>query len=247
MLILGIDTSGRQGSVALLRAQGEQLLALDVAEISGGRYSELLIPTIAELFARHNVERSAIGLIAVASGPGSFTGLRVAIASVKGLAEAFATPVVAVSVLEAIAFASGAQGKVMAVLDAQRSEVFFGEYDVNSESLDSGKMHREGLVSFGDFTSLLAATDPRPPVFTSDPDLAARLREAAFDAQVLPRPSAETFSRIAHRKFLAGVRVDVATLDANYMRRSDAEVLAASRAASESVPKAAHQQGGASL
>jgi hypothetical protein len=74
---------------------------------------------------------------------------------------------------------------------------------------------------------MLASSDPPARVFTPDDSLAARLCQAAVDAQLLPRPSAEAFARIAHRKFLAGVRADVATLDANYLRRSDAEIFSA--------------------
>jgi tRNA threonylcarbamoyladenosine biosynthesis protein TsaB len=224
VLILGIDTSGRHGSVALLRAQGEELLTRDLAPISGGEYSERLVPTIAELLVRHRVERSRIGLIAVASGPGSFTGLRIAIASVKGLAEAFATPVVAVSVLEAVALASGVEGKAVAALDAQRTEVFFGEYIVRPGNPESTRMEREALASFPDFTSLIAKGEQPAKVFTPDDTLAVRLREAGVDTAVLARPSAEAYARIGHCKFLAGVRADVATLDANYLRRSDAEI-----------------------
>jgi tRNA threonylcarbamoyladenosine biosynthesis protein TsaB len=224
VLILGIDTSGRQGSVALLRGQGEELLTLDLALLSGGEYSELLVPTIAELLMRHGVERSGIGLIAVASGPGSFTGLRIAIATVKGLAEAFTTPVVDVSVLEAIALASGTDGNAIAALDAQRTEVFFGEYIVASKTPELTRKKREALSSFGDFTAWLAGNDPPLQVFTPDDTLAARLREAGIDTAVLARPSAEAYARIAYRKFLAGICADVATLDANYLRRSDAEI-----------------------
>jgi tRNA threonylcarbamoyladenosine biosynthesis protein TsaB len=227
VLILGIDTSGRQGSVALLRAQGGKLLTLEIERLSGGQYSELLVPTIAGLQARHGLERSSIGLIAVASGPGSFTGLRVAIATVKGLSEAYATPVVAVSMLEAIALASGTEGEVVAAMDAQRAEVFFGEYIVESANPEASRMQREAMASFGDFTFMLAASDPRTKVFTPDDGLFVQLREAAFDAHLLARPSAEDFARIAHRKFLAGVRADVATLDANYLRHSDAEIFSA--------------------
>jgi len=225
VLVLGIDTSGRQGSVALLRAQGEEVVALELAALSGGQYSERLVPTIAELLVRHGFERSSIGMIAVASGPGSFTGLRIAIATVKGLAEALAKPVVAVSVLEAVAIASGMDGRVIAALDAQRSEVFFGDYTVGDDV--SSKSNREGISSFGDFASFLAASDPAPKVFTPDDGLAARLREAGFDVELLARPTAETFGRIGHGKFLAGIEADVATLDANYLRRSDAEIFVA--------------------
>ncbi len=227
MLILGIDTSGRQGSVALLRAQDGQLLTLELEPLSGGQYSEALLPTIAGLLLRHGLERSAIGLIAVASGPGSFTGLRVAIATVKGLAEAFATPVVAVSVLEAIALVSAAQGKVIAAMDAQRSEVFSGEYIVESACPEACRMQREAIASFADFTRMLASGDPAMKVYTPDDGLCVRLREAGFDAHLLARPSAEAIAAIAHRKFLAGERADVATLDANYLRRSDAEIFSA--------------------
>jgi tRNA threonylcarbamoyladenosine biosynthesis protein TsaB len=223
VLILGIDTSGRQGSVALLQAQGELLLTLDLAQLSGGQYSELLVPTIARLLLGHGFERSSIGLIGVASGPGSFTGLRIAMATVKGLAEAFDTPVVAVSVLEAIALAAGKDGKVIAAMDAQRSEVFFGEYEVESATPVAARLNREAVCSFADFTSLPGAGGPAT-VFTPDASLAGRITEAGIDVEVLARPSAEAFARIAYRKFLAGVRADVATLDANYLRRSDAEL-----------------------
>jgi tRNA threonylcarbamoyladenosine biosynthesis protein TsaB len=170
------------------------------------------------------MERSGIELIAVASGPGSFTGLRIAIATVKGLAEAFATPVVDVSVLEAIALASGTEGKVVAALDAQRSEVFFGEYLVAPGRLESARKDREAVAGLSDFTALLDGGDHPPKVFTPDETLASRLQEAGISAEILARPSAEAFARIAYGKFFAGIRADVATLDANYLRRSDAEI-----------------------
>lgn len=234
MLILGIDTSGREGSVALLRAKGDELLTLGVSSLSGGQYSERLVPTIAELLARHGIERSGIGLIAVASGPGSFTGLRIAIATVKGLAEAFATPVIDVSVLEAIALASGINGKVVAALDAQRSEVFFGEYSVTTGRPESARKHREGVAGFNDFTALLDGGDQPLKVCTPDGTLAARLHETGIDAEILARPSAEAFARIGYGKFVAGVRADVATLDANYLRRSDAEIFSSPKIDPES-------------
>jgi len=224
MLILGIDTSGRQGSVALLRDQGEELSTLDLLPLSGGQYSERLVPTIAELLARHGIERSGIGLIAVASGPGSFTGLRIAIATVKGLAEAFDTPVVDISVLEAVALASGMEGEIIAALDAQRSEVFFAEYVVAPGRSGSAQKDHEALAGFEDFTAFLATVAPPAKVFTPDEALATRLQEVGIDVQTLGRPSAEAFARIAYGRFLGGVRADVATLDANYLRRSDAEI-----------------------
>jgi tRNA threonylcarbamoyladenosine biosynthesis protein TsaB len=269
VLILGIDTSGRQGSVALLQVQGgaqegpapaagaasvaayppapaagaasvaayppsAQLRTLELVPLSGGQYSEVLVPAIAALLVRHGLEKSSLSLIAVASGPGSFTGLRVAIATAKGLAEAFAIPVVPVSVLEAIALTSGVEGRAVAAIDAQRGEVFFGEYILASAAPEPARRMREDLAGFGGFASWLTApladalaSAPPPRVFTPDEGLAARLREAGCDAALVARPSAEDIAHIAHRKFLAGVRADVATLDANYLRRSDAEIFSA--------------------
>lgn len=234
MLILGIDTSGRQGSVALLRAgkqtepqaKGDPARTLELVSLEGGQYSELLVPTIAGLLERHGQKRSKIDLIAVASGPGSFTGLRIAIATVKGLAEAFSTPVVAVSVLEAVALAALAEGKVLAALDAQRSEVFSGEYLVNRQNADPAQMIRESIASFGGFAAVLAAENVQE-VFTPDETIATRLTEIGIESHRLARPNAEAYARIAYRKFCSGVRADVATLDANYLRRSDAEIFSA--------------------
>lgn len=229
MLIVGIDTSGRQGSVALLRAEGEQTETLEIAYISGGQYSELLVPTIARLLESHGVQRNTIGLIAVASGPGTFTGLRIAIATVKGLAEAFAIPVVAVSVLEALALAVHPEGKAIAALDAQRSEVFYAGCRASTSDPNEHSENREGIASFEDFTSVLSVSEPSPTVFTPDEALATRLREAECVVEIVVRPNAEAFARIGYRKFLAGVRSDVVTLDANYLRRSDAEIYCAPR------------------
>lgn len=233
MLIVGIDTSGRQGSVALLQADGKEIIALEVAIISGGQYSERLVPTIAELLVRHGFERSSIGLIAVASGPGSFTGVRIAIATAKGLAEAHAAAVVDVSVLEATALSAGIEGKIIAAIDAQRAEIFVGEYKVEAAGaeLEATRVAREGVANFAEFTSLFDPGKASGKIITSivafDEGLTARLHEAGCDAVPVKRPSAEDFARIAYRKFLKGIRADVATLDANYVRRSDAEIFVA--------------------
>ena len=207
-----------------------------------GRASEVLVPAMAALLARNGVEKSSLSLVAVASGPGSFTGLRVALATAKGLAEAFAIPVVPVSVLEAIALASGVEGRVVAAMDAQRGEVFIGEYmigKIDKDMLDSAwpaERLREEIARLGDFMSLLASGASQPPVFTPDADLAASLREASIrlreaeieaapEVSVISRPTAEDIARIAHCKWIAGFRADVAALDANYLRRSDAEIV----------------------
>src|SRR5512135_2530897 len=103
MIVLAIDTSGRQGSVALARGDGASVEVLEAAPLSGGTYSAQLMPQVASLLARQHLQKADIGAFAVVSGPGSFTGLRVGLSAVKGLAEILGRPIAAVSMLEAIA------------------------------------------------------------------------------------------------------------------------------------------------
>jgi tRNA threonylcarbamoyladenosine biosynthesis protein TsaB len=111
----------------------------------------------------------------------------------------------------------------MAALDAQRSEVFSGEYLVSRKNADPAQMIRESLANFEGFAAALAAGNVQE-IFTPDETIASRLREIGIEARMLPRTNAEAYARIAYRKFCSGIRADVATLDANYLRRSDAEI-----------------------
>jgi tRNA threonylcarbamoyladenosine biosynthesis protein TsaB len=104
MLIFAADTSGKQGSIALVRCETGAQQILELVQLQGGTFSAQLIPQLAELLSRHNLSKSDIGAFAVASGPGSFTGLRVGLAAIKALAEVLEKPIAAVSLLEVIAF-----------------------------------------------------------------------------------------------------------------------------------------------
>ena len=96
-LILAIDTCGPEGSVALGRFAGRDLEILGQIELAGRTYSATLVAAVAELLRTAGTEIRALGGIVVVSGPGSFTGVRVGLAAVKGLAEGTELPVVAVS------------------------------------------------------------------------------------------------------------------------------------------------------
>lgn len=234
MLICSIDTSGRNGSLALVRCAGEVLAVDDAkcevvefAPLQGGEYSAQLIPTLARALEKHGLAKTAIDLFAVASGPGSFTGLRVGLSTVKALADALAKPVVAVSVLEALALASKREGKVIAALDAQRGEVFAGEYVLGAAK--SGfplKTEHEALSTVDDFCTWLSARVPVPVTFTPDAAIAERVLKSGSPAEVLARPAADVYARIGAVKFAAGMMVAPEALDANYIRRSDAEIFA---------------------
>lgn len=225
MLICAIDTSGREGSLALAEAIDRSFEILHFAPIAGGTYSAQLIPTLSTALAKTGKNKEEIGLLVVASGPGSFTGLRVGLGTVKALAEVLHVPVVAVSVLEVIAFAARKQGVVLAALDAQRNEVYAGEFEIASAG--SIKTLHEALATTPDFLTWLSARSPVPVTYTPDAMIQTRIRESGSPAELIARPAADLYARLGLQKLQAGDVASIETLDANYIRRSDAEIFSA--------------------
>jgi tRNA threonylcarbamoyladenosine biosynthesis protein TsaB len=222
MLLLAIDTSGKQGSIALARA-GEPTAEgdfemIEIAPLVGGTFSAQLIPQIAELLSCNGFMKSAIGAFAVASGPGSFTGLRIGLAAVKALAEVLDKPIAAVSLLEACVFASGAQGKIMAALDAGRNDVYVGEYEIPARA---GQVPRERLLSKSEFIAQARGWT----VVTPDSGVAEAAGAAGLTVSSLAPISAADVARLGWRKIQSGETVGPEQLEANYIRRTDAEML----------------------
>ncbi|HVE73142.1 MAG TPA: tRNA (adenosine(37)-N6)-threonylcarbamoyltransferase complex dimerization subunit type 1 TsaB [Thermoanaerobaculia bacterium] len=128
MIILAADTSLPLLSVALLR-DGE--LAGAVALEGKGSRNEKLLPAIDWLLAESGTDRAAIDLFAVTRGPGSFTGVRIGLATMQGLAMALRKPVCAMSTHEAIAF--GEAGRVAVADDAGRGELYVSVFEDGRE------------------------------------------------------------------------------------------------------------------
>ena len=223
MLLLAIDTSGRQGSIAIARAgeltaEGGDFEVIEISPLVGGTFSAQLIPQISTLLSSNGFMKNAIGAFAVVSGPGSFTGLRVGLAAVKALAEVLAKPIAAVSLLEACALASGAQGQVMAALDAGRGELYIGEYEIPAVP---GQGPRERIVTRSEFLTEAKAWT----VVTPDSALGAAASAAGLSVSTLPPISAASVARLGWRKIQSGETVTPEQLEANYIRRTDAEML----------------------
>src|SRR3954454_22073896 len=132
MRVLALDTTTRAGSVALV--DGDRVVGERAGD--GARTHALRMPDeILELASAHGWALSGVDLFAVASGPGSFTGLRIGIATIQGLAIVHGRRVVAVPVLEALAHAASRdlpEGSAMGVwMDAHRGDVFAALYRVN--------------------------------------------------------------------------------------------------------------------
>jgi tRNA threonylcarbamoyladenosine biosynthesis protein TsaB len=222
MLLLAIDTSGKQGSIALSRA-GEPTAEgdfemIEIAPLVGGTFSAQLVPQISELLARNGFMKTAIGAFAVASGPGSFTGLRIGLAAVKALAEVLEKPIAAVSLLEVCAVTSGAQGKIMAALDAGRGDVYVGEYEISETPAQAP---REQILTRSEFLAHAQGW----MVVTPDTVLAEVASAAGLSVLTLPPISADAVARLGWRKIQSGEVVTPEQLEANYIRRTDAEML----------------------
>ena len=131
-LILSVETATLAGSVAVSR--GDAIVAV-LAGDSGISHSNTLLNDIDKLLREAEVDLSEIDLFAVAIGPGSFTGLRIGIATVKGLAATLDRPCAGVPTLHAVALSAGASDQSVALLPAGRGEVFAQLFSVTKDGL----------------------------------------------------------------------------------------------------------------
>ena len=220
MLIFSVDTSSRNGSLALAEAGADSFAVLEVVPLAGGTYSGRLIPELSALLLRHRRQRHELEAFAVVSGPGSFTGLRVGLASVKALADVLQRPVAAVSMLEAIATQGSGTGLVIAALDAGRKEVYTGEYERRPDG-ECGA-GRESLRSHAQFLALLES-NPGAELITPDAEVGSSAGLHLHVKQI-DWLDAGVIARLGLAKIRAGHTVAPEALEANYIRRSDAEI-----------------------
>jgi tRNA threonylcarbamoyladenosine biosynthesis protein TsaB len=211
-LILSIDTTQQFGSLALL--DGEKVME-EVLLHSPEGFSHILYPELHKLLDRRAVRVADIQCFAATSGPGLFTGVRIGLACVKGLAEATGRPVAPVSNLKALA-ASGTQPLRAAIMDARRGEIYGGLYDADLNAVMPEivapletwlRSLPEGALEFisSDFSTLAAALQGK-------------------HITMAPRALATPAGKIALRMLRLGETLDPAEVDANYVRRSDAEL-----------------------
>jgi tRNA threonylcarbamoyladenosine biosynthesis protein TsaB len=222
MLLLSIDTSGKNGSIALAHATPGQneIRVLEVVPLAGGAFSAQLVPQIAALLERHGYTRNDLGAFAVASGPGSFTGLRVGLATTKALAEALQKPIVAVSLLEAIAGSGTSRGRVLAALDAGRGDVYVGDYEVELPVAARHPMYSERLLRRDEF---LAEAQGQKLV-TPDAAWAETAQAAGIHVEMIAYPNSGVIARLGWEHLQRGETVRPEDLEANYLRHSDAEI-----------------------
>jgi tRNA threonylcarbamoyladenosine biosynthesis protein TsaB len=229
LITLGIDTCEGRGSVAVLRDGA--LVSLQKHE-SAEDYSSWLLPAVGRGLGAAGASLRDVGLVAVAAGPGSFTGVRVGLTTVKAWVEVFGVRVVGVSRLEVMAREVGdAPGFVAASFDAQRGQVFGGLYR-NSDKGSWRMIEQEMVIAPDEFVKWVAgqAGKERIQWSTLDPELfvdAPSWKERAAKGETLLRCRdglAAGVAALGEERAKEGKFTDSLLLDANYVRRSDAEI-----------------------
>jgi tRNA threonylcarbamoyladenosine biosynthesis protein TsaB len=224
MKVLGINTSTVFGSVGLVdngRVLGEYSLNLPIT------HSERLMASIDRILSDTKVPLDEIELFSVALGPGSFTGLRIGVSTVKGLAFGTGRPVVGISTLEALAYGVGnAGGEICPILDARKQEVYTARFQAAS----AGRLKRltpDLVISPKD----LAKQIDGPVIFVGDGlesygrFLKRRLgRLASFTPPDLGYVHGTVVARLGAGIFKRGKTLDPSSLVPTYIRRSEAEM-----------------------
>jgi tRNA threonylcarbamoyladenosine biosynthesis protein TsaB len=185
------------------------MICIAQIELGGRTASAQLMPAIEVLLRDAALDLRAIRALVVVNGPGSFTGIRVALSTVKGLAHAAAIPIVAVSRLFVLRSLIDAQGDVLALLDAGRNEFY------------ARRVEREWLASFAE---IAAAAEAGSSLIVAEERAANRF--ASWRPRQAGPLDACAAARAALARLRAGVQEDLAAMDANYLRRSDAELFA---------------------
>jgi tRNA threonylcarbamoyladenosine biosynthesis protein TsaB len=225
MLILSVDCASRAGSVALTR---DEVLIGSVNIESDESHSVRLFSALEFLTGQLHVSLSEIDAYAVTTGPGSFSGLRIAVASIKGFAEMHQKPTVAISTLEAIA-ASGvglSPGETLVpIIDARRSELYAGVYTLAPSGLE--RIEQDQLFAAEAFFFKRPATHCvflGPEVKNFAPFIDPK-RTSGWSMQSTTPFLAPLMAKVAQQKISRGETFSADRLSIHYIRRSDAELM----------------------
>ena len=230
MWLLSIDTSSKRSSVALFRdgrpVKSVKLVAPEDEQPQG----VAVFQRVERALAAAGIAPKDVEAFAVINGPGPFTGLRIGISLVKGMAEPRGRPVVSVGTLEAVCEAAGSEGLLAPLVDARRGQVFAALYRKQGGGLDEVAAPR--LATLAEFLDGLKADGVKPQecrfVSPSEGLWEATLKDSPFAESTLEIISpllAEAAGRCALRTLASGGAGDALSVKAEYLRRSDAELL----------------------
>jgi len=229
MRFIVVDTADVRGSVALF--DKTELICTE-AHSTDEDYSSWLLPAVNRALASSSLSLDGLYGYAVCAGPGSFTGLRVGLTTVKAWAEIYGKPIAAVSRLEALTSNNSRTDQlfVASYIDARREQVFAALYARLGDSFEP--LGQESVTSLPDFVAKVQEKTKDKPVrwVTPDPEMLESLAQwpslaaTGHIVELAAPPFAQRLGFLAYRKFRYGDTTDALALDANYVRRSDAEV-----------------------
>lgn len=231
VLVLSLDTSSPSGSIAVLR---EDRLIGVISTQTDETYSSRIFRQLEFLLADLQLKLDSFDLFAVNAGPGSFTGLRVGLTAAKAWADAFSKPVVPISGLEAVAIQACDRAEVIVpVIDARRGQLYVGSYNrtlrQNSHQPVLVRMAEDSVMSAEEFLEWFVALE-RAGAIVATPSrswLESALpgwNDAERHIREVSPVLAPSIGVLAYLKAREGEFVDALRLDANYVRRSDAEL-----------------------
>jgi tRNA threonylcarbamoyladenosine biosynthesis protein TsaB len=228
VIVLAIDTCDSRGSVAVLR---DTSVLKVLAHESDEDYSSWLLPAVGKSLEGSELRMQDVDAYAAAAGPGSFTGVRVGLTSAKAWAEVYGKPIAAVSRLEALAAeAPGETAWVAAFFNAQRGQVFGAIYRRNGTRLE--RSGDEMVIAPGKFVETVAEVAKSEMISWVSMDAECVTSGEPWKAREMRGERVESVSTVrAPMIGLLGLGAlaegrftDALALDANYVRRSDAEI-----------------------
>ena len=243
LCLLAVETSGKSGSVSVLRANPQSVIcdSEDLPQQWGS--AKTLAPTIQRLLKDLSIELTSLDAIALVTGPGSFTGLRVGVATAKAMAYALQIPVVEVDTLDAIAFQNvQVPDQVMhMIMDAYRGQLFYASYVVKREGTFE-KLTETKIVDMTELVgSILDAPSSTERILFFGPgcsrfqktlldddwlggrDLSSIRSRFVWDETPKSIPQAESVARLGLQRFIRNQTLDPMSVMPHYYRASAAE------------------------
>jgi tRNA threonylcarbamoyladenosine biosynthesis protein TsaB len=227
MLLLALDTCDSKGSVALLR---DDVVLASANHDTDEDYSTWLLPAVARVLQAAGSNLADVDAFGVASGPGSFTGVRIGLTTLKAWIEVYGKPAAPISRLRAIALVGSAGRRfVAAFANVRRGQVFGAVYRYGESSLE--RVGEEMVIAPGEFIRIAVEHACGERISWATPDIDGLLdtpewrerQKLGDEPEIVSASLADTIARLAEVELAAGRAVGVLELDAKYVRRSDAE------------------------
>ncbi len=222
MRILALDSTATTASVAV--TEDERLIA-ELTLNNGNTHSQTLLPMVEALFKMLDVCADDIDLFACSAGPGSFTGVRIGAATIKGLAFGREKDCIGVSTLEALAYnLKGYKGIICPVMNARRSQVYTAVFSSDGERLT--RLREDCAISAKELDTILS--EYSEDIYLCGDGISVALDEFETTKPIvaderLRYQSGYSVSQVALAKYREGVRGDDASLCPTYLRLSQAE------------------------